>query len=174
MARGPQGRRPDPRVLAGIQYGHWGPTVMWSDDLGATWQETDHGAIRFPEVPTGRMINGEVELAYGPARHPSQLYEAGLEGILLFVVLWYLFWKTPARYKPGLLVGTFLLVYGLSRFLVEFVREPDAHLVEFAQATGLHMGQWLTVPMIAGGLYLIATAKRRAERVRPVPADAPA
>ena len=42
-------RRPQPRVLAGIQYGHWGPTVMWSDDLGASWQETDHGAIRFPE-----------------------------------------------------------------------------------------------------------------------------
>jgi hypothetical protein len=42
-------RRPTPRLLAGIQYGHWGPTVMWSDDLGATWNETDHGAIRFPE-----------------------------------------------------------------------------------------------------------------------------
>ncbi|TFV78184.1 exo-alpha-sialidase [Blastococcus sp. CT_GayMR19] len=42
-------RRERPRVLAGIQYGHWGPTVMWSDDLGASWQETDHGAIRFPE-----------------------------------------------------------------------------------------------------------------------------
>src|SRR4051794_39204549 len=38
-----------PRLLAGIQYGHWGPTVMWSDDLGATWQETEQGAIRFPE-----------------------------------------------------------------------------------------------------------------------------
>jgi hypothetical protein len=42
-------RRERPRVLAGIMYGHWGPTVMWSDDLGATWEETDHGAIRFPE-----------------------------------------------------------------------------------------------------------------------------
>jgi hypothetical protein len=42
-------RGPAPRVLAGIQYGHWGPTVMWSDDLGSSWQETDHGAIRFPE-----------------------------------------------------------------------------------------------------------------------------
>src|SRR4051795_352953 len=42
-------RGPSPRVLAGIQYGHWGPTVMWSDDLGASWQESDHGAIRFPE-----------------------------------------------------------------------------------------------------------------------------
>ena len=141
---------------------------LWGAPSNVPW------AIRFPELPTGRMINGEMELAYGPARHPSQLYEAGLEGILLFVILWYLFWKTDARRKPGLLVGAFLLVYGLSRFLVEFVRMPDAHLVEFARTTGLHMGQWLTVPMIAGGLYLIVTAKRRVERVRPVPADAPA
>ena len=107
-------------------------------------------------------------------RHPSQLYEALLEGPVLFLVLWYLFWKTRARYQPGKLVGAFLLVYGLGRFLVEFVREPDAHLVEFAQATQLHMGQWLTLPMILGGIYLIASANRRAERVRPIPADEPA
>lgn len=111
--------------------------------------------------PTG----GEV------ARHPSQLYEAGLEGLLLFLVLWYMFWKTRARYQPGKLVGAFLLIYGLSRFFVEFYREADAHLVEFAERTGLHMGQWLTVPMILGGLYLMLTAAKRAERVRPVPVD---
>jgi len=107
-------------------------------------------------------------------RHPSQLYEAVLEGPLLFLILWYMFWKTRARYRPGKLVGAFLLVYGVSRFLVEFVREPDAHLIEFAERTYLHMGQWLTVPMILGGLYLIATANLRADRVRPVPADEPA
>ena len=64
-----------------------------------------------------------------------------------------MFWKTRARYQPGKLVGAFLLVYGLSRFLVEFVREADAHLVGFAQTTGLHMGQWLSLPMIIAGLY---------------------
>src|SRR4051794_39527076 len=58
-------------------------------------------------------------------RHPSQLYEAGLEGILLFLVLSFLFWKTKARYEPGKLVGTFLLGYGLCRFVVEFFRESD-------------------------------------------------
>jgi len=109
--------------------------------------------------------------AGGVPRHPSQLYEAALEGILLFLVLWFLFWRTRARWQPGRLVGAFLLVYGLSRFIVEFVREPDEHLVEFAQATQLHMGQWLSLPMIVAGLYLVATAARRAERVRPVPAD---
>jgi phosphatidylglycerol:prolipoprotein diacylglycerol transferase len=78
-----------------------------------------------------------------------------------------MFWKTRARYQPGLLVGTFLLGYGVFRFLVEFVREPDAHLVEFAQTTGLHMGQWLCVPMILGGLYLVATSFRRRRRIEP-------
>ena len=101
-------------------------------------------------------------------RHPTQLYEAALEGIVLFAILWFLFWKTEARYQPGKLVGTFLFGYGVSRFLVELVREPDAQLVEFAQRTGLHMGQWLSIPMILGGLYLIVTAKARRRRVEPI------
>ena len=101
-------------------------------------------------------------------RHPSQIYEAGLEGILLFLLLWFLFWRTDARYYPGRLVGTFLLGYGVSRFLVEYWREPDFHLIEFARATGLHMGQWLSVPMILGGVWLIATSNRRRQRVEPI------
>src|SRR5687768_505225 len=79
-------------------------------------------------------------------RHPSQLYEAALEGILLFIVLWYMFWRTRARYQPGRLVGAFILVYGLSRFVVEYFREADEHLMTFARDTGLHMGQWLSLP----------------------------
>jgi phosphatidylglycerol:prolipoprotein diacylglycerol transferase len=121
-------------------------------------------------VPWGVIFPGAGDMP----RHPSQLYEAALEGILLFLVLWYMFWKTRARYQPGRLVGAFILVYGISRFLVEFIREPDEQLVAFAQATHLHMGQWLSLPMILGGLYLVATAGRRAERVRPVAADDPA
>ena len=97
-------------------------------------------------------------------RHPSQLYEAGLEGLLLGIILWIAFWKTHARFQPGMLVGLFLLGYGLSRFSVEFFREADAQLMEFADRTGLHMGQWLTAPMILGGLYLILTARSRAAR----------
>jgi phosphatidylglycerol:prolipoprotein diacylglycerol transferase len=99
-------------------------------------------------------------------RHPSQLYEAGLEGIFLFLVLWLLFWKTDSRYQPGKLVGAFLLVYGLSRFLVELVRQPDQGLEHLPW--GLTMGQTLTVPMVLGGAWLIATAKRRRQRVEPV------
>ncbi|HYD36155.1 MAG TPA: prolipoprotein diacylglyceryl transferase [Allosphingosinicella sp.] len=99
-------------------------------------------------------------------RHPSQLYEAALEGVLLFAILWFLFWRTDARYQPGKLVGAFLLVYGLSRFLVELVRQPDLGLEHLPW--GLTMGQTLTVPMILGGAWLIATAKGRRQRVEPI------
>ena len=134
---------------------------LWGGVTNVPW------AVRFPEVVDGMLI-------LGPPRHPSQLYEAALEGIVLFIVLWIMFWKTRARYRPGRLVGAFLLVYGLSRFTVEFIRQPDAHLIEFAQATHLQMGQWLSLPMILGGLSLVLTAGRRGDRVRPVAADAAA
>ncbi len=105
-------------------------------------------------------------------RHPSQLYEAGLEGLLLFAILNLLFWRTNARYKPGFLAGLFVLLYGLFRFLVEYVREPDAQLEEFARATHLHMGQWLCVPMILIGLYFVLTARRRRTRIEPTAGSA--
>jgi phosphatidylglycerol:prolipoprotein diacylglycerol transferase len=118
-------------------------------------------AIRFPEVVDGLRV-------LGPARHPSQLYEALLEGLALMAILGFMFWRTKARYEPGKLVGAFIFFYGIFRFGVEFVREPDSQLTEFAAATGLHMGQWLTVPMIVGGLYLMATASKRRVRVEPI------
>jgi len=118
-------------------------------------------AIRFPEVVQGMLITG-------PPRHPSQLYEAALEGVALFLVMAVMFWKTQARYEPGKLVGTFLLGYGISRFTVEFFRQPDSQLADFAFQSGMSMGQWLTVPMIVGGLYLIATAKGRRRRIESI------
>lgn len=110
--------------------------------------------------------NGEPAVAWamvfpdgGPLpRHPSQLYEAALEGALLMIVLLLLFWQTRARWRTGLLVGVFSLGYGLSRFFVEYFREPDAQLQGFALRTGLSMGQWLTVPMILFGLFFALRA----------------
>jgi phosphatidylglycerol:prolipoprotein diacylglycerol transferase len=132
---------------------------LWGAPTDVPW------AIRFIEAtPYGLML--------GSPRHPSQLYEAGLEGIVLFIILWFMFWRTQSRYEPGKLVGAFIFFYGIFRFGVEFIREPDSQLVEFAQATGLHMGQWLTVPMILGGLYLMMTAKKRRQRVEPVAGSA--
>ena len=94
------------------------------------------------------------------ARHPSQLYQAGLEGLLLLIVLLVLFWATKARYRPGLLVGIFTLGIGLARFVNEFFREPDADLADFAIQTGLSMGQWLTLPLILTGLIVTIYAVR--------------
>ncbi|MFA9200656.1 MAG: prolipoprotein diacylglyceryl transferase [Cypionkella sp.] len=91
-------------------------------------------------------------------RHPSQLYQAGLEGALLIVVLLWLFWRTRARWRPGLLVGVFTAGIGIGRFVAEFFREPDAQLAEFARARGLNMGQWLTIPLIVLGIALVARA----------------
>jgi phosphatidylglycerol:prolipoprotein diacylglycerol transferase len=92
-------------------------------------------------------------------RHPSQLYEAALEGVVLFAVLWLLM-RMGARDKPGIISGAFLVGYGLARFLVEFAREPDAQLGYLS--FGLTMGQYLTLPMLAFGAALIVWAKRRA------------
>jgi phosphatidylglycerol:prolipoprotein diacylglycerol transferase len=126
---------------------------LWGAATTVPW------AIRFVEV------NRYGQQVLGPPRHPSQLYEAFLEGIVLFSILAWMFWKTNARYEPGKLVGAFLFFYGLFRFGIEFIREPDQQLIGFAQATGLHMGQWLSLPMILGGLWLMLTAKRRRTRV---------
>lgn len=95
------------------------------------------------------------------ARHPSQLYQAGLEGLLLLIVMLALFWKTRSRYRPGLLVGVFTTGIALARFVNEFFREPDAQLADFAVRTGLSMGQWLTIPLIIAGSIVVAYALRR-------------
>ena len=132
---------------------------LWGAQTNVPW------AIRFQEItPLGLVL--------GPPRHPSQLYEAVLEGVVLFAILWWMFWKTQARYEPGKLVGAFLFFYGLFRFGIEFIREPDQQLAAFAQATRLHMGQWLSLPMILGGLWLMWTAKKRRVRVEPTVGNA--
>lgn len=98
---------------------------------------------------------------YQLARHPSQLYEAGLEGALMVVVMLLLFWNTRARFRPGLLVGTFAAGIAGARFFVEYFREPDAQLQTFALQTGLSMGQWLTLPLILVGLVFMIRALLR-------------
>jgi len=91
-------------------------------------------------------------------RHPSQLYEAALEGLLLFIVLMTLSRLRFVRRHPGILSGIFILGYALSRATVELFREPDAHL-GFLSA-GATMGQWLSMPMILFGVGLIIYAAR--------------
>jgi phosphatidylglycerol:prolipoprotein diacylglycerol transferase len=112
---------------------------------------------RVTDVPWAMVFPGGGELP----RHPSQLYQAGLEGLALLVVMLLLFWTTRARYRPGLLAGVFTLGMGIARFVNEFFREPDQQLADFAARTGLSMGQWLTIPLILTGLIVVISALRK-------------
>ena len=103
------------------------------------------------------------------ARHPSQLYEAALEGLILGAVLLWLGWRRGALRLPGALTGVFFAGYGLSRFVVEFVRQADPQFITpdnpmgyliHAGGMGLSMGQILSLPMIAFGLGMIVWARR--------------
>jgi len=98
--------------------------------------------------------------SYTP-RHPSQLYEALLEGALIIAVMLPLFWKTRARFRPGLLVGAFTALIASARFIVEFYREPDEELRQRVIETGLSQGQWLSIPLILLGIGLVAWALTR-------------
>jgi len=91
-------------------------------------------------------------------RHPSQVYQFLLEGLLLFVILW-LYARKPR--KPGQVAAVFLIGYGVLRFAAEYFREPDSFLVWLKDQTGLSMGQWLCIPMIVGGIVLWLWAERR-------------
>ncbi len=102
------------------------------------------------------------------ARHPSQLYEALLEGLILGVLLLWLAWRRGALKRPGTAIGVFLAGYGAARFVVEFVRQPDSQFITdgnplglalHLDGIGLTMGQILSLPMIAVGLFLIARAR---------------
>ena len=102
------------------------------------------------------------------ARHPSQLYEAALEGLLLFAVLSYGIWRAGWLRFGGRVAGVFFAGYGLSRFAVEFFRQPDAQFVSEGNPLGLAwqmggygltMGQILTLPMIVAGMWFIARAR---------------
>lgn len=125
-------------------------------------------------MPWGVIFPGEAAQAcagYVPgtcARHPSQLYEAGLEGLALGLILLWLF-RRGALKTPGRITGAFLAGYGAARFCVEFFRQADAqfitpdnplgHVVGGA-VIGLSMGQLLTLPMIAAGMWLLMRARR--------------
>ncbi len=114
----------------------------------------------FGRVTSADNPLGVVFPAGGPEpRHPSQLYEAGLEGIALFIVLLAILYFTKLRERPGALTGAFFVGYGVSRIVVELYREPDAQLGFIFG--GVTMGQILSVPVLLLGAFLIARALRR-------------
>ncbi|MBK5940794.1 prolipoprotein diacylglyceryl transferase [Halochromatium roseum] len=107
---------------------------------------------RFPEVCVGLPLDAQWSLPM----HASQLYQAGLEGLVLFILLWWF----SSRPRPVMAVsGLFLLLYGLFRFSVEFVRLPDAH-IGYLAFDWFTMGQLLTLPMLLAGALMLAWAYR--------------
>lgn len=111
----------------------------------------------------GAPTDGPLGVVFGGAagmmpRHPSQLYEAVLEGIVIFCVLFALSRKYPSR-PQGTFLGTFLVLYGIFRFLIEFVREPDVQL-GYLWGGWLTMGQVLSAPLIVAGIALLIYAAR--------------
>lgn len=112
---------------------------------------------RVTDVPWGVVFpNG------GPLpRHPSQLYEAALEGILLFAILWFLVWRLGALKKPGVVTGAFICGYGIARTFVEFFREPDAQ-IGYLAGGWLTMGMALSIPMALAGAALMWVFANRA------------
>jgi phosphatidylglycerol:prolipoprotein diacylglycerol transferase len=114
------------------------------------------GRFADPSLPWGMVFP---QSGSNLPRHPSQIYQALLEGLTLFVVLWVV---SRTRRPLGLVSGVFLAGYGVLRFVAEFFRQPDSFLPPLP--LGLSMGQWLCVPMIAAGIWLIATASAREAR----------
>jgi phosphatidylglycerol:prolipoprotein diacylglycerol transferase len=101
-------------------------------------------------------------------RHPSQLYEASAEGLLLFLLLFFMVHYTRAPQRPGLIAGTFLTGYGIARACLEFFRQPDQQIgFLYSWVT---MGQLLSLPLILAGLVLIWHALSNPAAVQPVPA----
>jgi phosphatidylglycerol:prolipoprotein diacylglycerol transferase len=128
-----------------------------------------HFLGRLANFVNGELWGRETTVSWGMVfpgggevvRHPSQLYQAGLEGLVLGIILSVLFWKSDSRLKPGALAGHFIFWMGGFRFVAETVREPD---VGVHGLLGMTMGQTLCVPMILLGLYLILTAQGRRDR----------
>ena len=131
-----------PAVPIGLAAGRFGNFIN-----GELWGRQAPESLPWAMIfPTGGDI----------ARHPSQLYQMLLEGFLLFVLLW--IYASKGRYR-GQVSAAFVVGYGLFRFIAEFYREPDSHLGLLGM--GLSMGQWLSVPMILGGLILWTWARTR-------------
>lgn len=146
-----------PLVPLGLMAGRIGNFIngeLWGAPSSLPW------AMQVPCASNPVLCFDKLHLAPGtlmtPPLHPSQLYQALLEGLVLFAVLWWF----SARPRPRMAVsGLFLLGYGMFRFVVEFVRMPDAH-IGYLAFDWLTMGQALSAPMVIAGVVLLALAYR--------------
>lgn len=149
-----------PLVPIGLGLGRLGNFIggeLWGAKTNAGWGVVFPSALADLGASTQELrAMFEQGLLNAEARHPTQLYEAFLEGVVMFAVLWWYSAKPRPRYAVS---GLFALMYGLFRFAIEFVRQPDAQLgyLAFGWVT---MGQLLSVPLIATGLVLLWLSRR--------------
>lgn len=133
------------------------PTGLASGRIGNFINGELYGRLADPSLPWAMVFP---QSGSDQPRHPSQLYQFGLEGMLLFVLLWLYARK---QRSPGQVTGAFVFGYGVCRFVVEYFRQPDKGLEHLA--LGLSMGQWLCIPMIVGGAALWAWAAARGRKL---------
>ena len=151
-----------PLVPLGLGFGRLGNFVggeLWGHHTDAPWGVVFPASLpadlaALPADALRKMHESGALDAY--ARHPSQLYQAFLEGVVMFGVLWWFSRKPQPRYAVS---GLFALLYGVFRFLVEFVREPDAHIGYLAFGW-LTMGQVLSIPLVLVGVWLLWLSRR--------------
>ncbi|MEM1374749.1 MAG: prolipoprotein diacylglyceryl transferase [Pseudomonadota bacterium] len=142
---------------------------LWGRPTDAPWGVIFPGAAA-QDCPAASGVAGLC------ARHPSQLYEAALEGVLLALVLLWVVYRRRAFFSPGLTLGLFVGGYGAARFVVEFFRQADAQFITpdnpwgwvlSLGPVGLTMGQLLSLPMILVGAAFIVAARRRSPQTSP-------
>lgn len=126
-------------------------------------------------IRTGNLMNSEIygietSMPWGIVferngetvpKHPTQIYEA-LSYLVSFVIMMYLYWKTNSKNKPGTLLGAFFMLIFGARFFIEFIKEDQE---AFEAGMALNMGQWLSIPFVLGGAYLVIRAAKRPEKI---------
>jgi prolipoprotein diacylglyceryltransferase len=126
--------------------------------------------IRFGNLMNSEIYGVQTSLPWGfiferngetVAKHPTQLYEA-LSYLVAFVILTYMYWKTRAKFKEGLIFGLFFMFIFGSRFFIEFIKEDQE---AFEAAMTLNMGQWLSIPFVLGGLFIAVRALKLPDKI---------
>lgn len=145
-------------------------TMLWSLDRIVVPTALVGAFIRMGNLMNSEIYGVETKLPWGfifernaetVAKHPTQLYEA-LFYLLSFGILSLMYWKTRSKNRPGLILGAFFILIFLSRFVIEFIKEDQE---AFEAGMLLNMGQWLSVPFVVGGIYLIYRALKKPEQI---------
>lgn len=147
-------------------------SVLWVLDRVVVPTALVAALIRFGNLMNSEIYGVETSLPWGfiferngetVAKHPTQIYES-LSYLVTFGVMLFLFWKTNYRKREGFIVGVFFVMVFLSRFLIEFIKEDQE---AFEAGMAINMGQWLSIPFVLGGLFLIFRSLKRPEQNYP-------